>query len=87
MIPVERLVKGRFQDNFEFVQWFKKFYDVNFDGHDYDPLAARGGEALGSGGGRKPAGRSAPARAATRPAARPVGKAGLQILITMSDGR
>ena len=23
-IPVERLVKGRFQDNFEFGQWFKK---------------------------------------------------------------
>jgi RP/EB family microtubule-associated protein len=24
MIPVERLVKGRFQDNFEFGQWFRK---------------------------------------------------------------
>ena len=24
IIPVERLVKGRFQDNFEFGQWFKK---------------------------------------------------------------
>lgn len=23
-VPVERLVKGRFQDNFEFAQWFKK---------------------------------------------------------------
>ncbi|KAK2138271.1 hypothetical protein NP493_8157g00004 [Ridgeia piscesae] len=47
IIPVERLVKGRFQDNFEFVQWFKKFFDANFDGHDYDALAARGGEVLG----------------------------------------
>lgn len=26
VIPVERLVKGRFQDNFEFVQWFKRFF-------------------------------------------------------------
>lgn len=26
-VPVERLIKGRFQDNFEFLQWLKKFYD------------------------------------------------------------
>ncbi len=26
VIPVERLVKGRFQDNFEFGQWFKKVW-------------------------------------------------------------
>lgn len=43
VIPVERLVKGRFQDNFEFVQWFKKFFDANYQGNDdYDPLSARG---------------------------------------------
>ena len=29
MVPVDKLVKGRFQDNFEFVQWFKKFFDAN----------------------------------------------------------
>ncbi|OPL33526.1 dihydropyrimidinase-related 5-like protein, partial [Mytilus galloprovincialis] len=29
IIPVERLVKGRFQDNFEFVQWFKLYFDAN----------------------------------------------------------
>ncbi|XP_067633894.1 microtubule-associated protein RP/EB family member 2 [Eurosta solidaginis] len=28
-VPIERLIKGRFQDNFEFLQWFKKFYDVH----------------------------------------------------------
>lgn len=48
---MERLSKGRFQDNFEFVQWFKKFFDANYDLHDYDPIAARGGEPLGSGVG------------------------------------
>jgi len=32
-IPVQRLVKARFQDNFEFVQWFKKFFDANYDGN------------------------------------------------------
>merc|ERR1712088_557159 len=43
VIPVERLVKGRFQDNFEFVQWFKKFFDANYQGDDYDAAAARAG--------------------------------------------
>merc|ERR1711970_504360 len=43
VIPVERLVKGRFQDNFEFVQWFKKFFDANYQGDEYDPVAARSG--------------------------------------------
>lgn len=28
-IPIEKLVKGKFQDNFEFLQWFKQFYDLN----------------------------------------------------------
>merc|ERR1712141_222018 len=41
VIPVERLVKGRFQDNFEFVQWFKKFFDANYQGEPYDPVSAR----------------------------------------------
>uniref|UniRef100_T1GW24 EB1 C-terminal domain-containing protein n=1 Tax=Megaselia scalaris TaxID=36166 RepID=T1GW24_MEGSC len=26
-VPIDRLIKGKFQDNFEFLQWFKKFYD------------------------------------------------------------
>ncbi|EAX00661.1 microtubule-associated protein, RP/EB family, member 3, isoform CRA_b, partial [Homo sapiens] len=30
IIPVEKLVKGKFQDNFEFIQWFKKFFDANY---------------------------------------------------------
>lgn len=40
-IPVEKLVKARFQDNFEFVQWFKKFFDANYDGTEYDASAIR----------------------------------------------
>ncbi|XP_041419599.1 microtubule-associated protein RP/EB family member 3 isoform X1 [Xenopus laevis] len=46
IIPVERLIKGRFQDNFEFVQWFKKFFDANYDGKEYDPLLARQGQDM-----------------------------------------
>ncbi|XP_055531277.1 microtubule-associated protein RP/EB family member 1 isoform X6 [Wyeomyia smithii] len=49
VIPVDKLIKGRFQDNFEFLQWFKKFFDANYDGREYDALEARFGILLGSG--------------------------------------
>ncbi|XP_021943867.1 microtubule-associated protein RP/EB family member 1 isoform X1 [Folsomia candida] len=48
VIPVDKLVKGRFQDNFEFVQWFKKFFDANYKGDQYHALEARGGLPLGT---------------------------------------
>lgn len=82
---MERLIKQKFQDNFEFLQWFKKFFDANYDGHEYDALGARSGEALpDSGGGasggasklvatpalRKPAPSSRPPAAAAPPAAK-----------------
>merc|ERR1719361_1241637 len=90
VIPVDKLVKGRFQDNFEFIQWFKKFFDANYGGQDYDALAMRGGEQVGSsskpkpGGGRPamssmpkraPAGARAAAPPARAPGARPAGRA------------
>ncbi|TSW62380.1 Microtubule-associated protein RP/EB family member 1 [Bagarius yarrelli] len=46
IISVDKLVKGKFQDNFEFVQWFKKFFDANYDGKEYDPEAARRGQEV-----------------------------------------
>ncbi|XP_012537512.1 microtubule-associated protein RP/EB family member 1 isoform X2 [Monomorium pharaonis] len=49
VIPVDKLIKGRFQDNFEFLQWFKKFFDANYDGREYDAYEARGCIPLGSG--------------------------------------
>lgn len=45
-IPIEKLVKGKYQDNFEFVLWFKKFFDANYDGKEYNGLAARDGIPL-----------------------------------------
>jgi len=61
IIPVDKLVKGRFQDNFEFVQWFKKFFDANYKGDEYNALEARGGVPLGSTGvAGKPMHRVAP---------------------------
>ncbi|XP_063315786.1 microtubule-associated protein RP/EB family member 2-like [Pelobates fuscus] len=44
VMPVEKLVKGRFQDNLDFIQWFKKFFDANYDGKEYDPMEARQGQ-------------------------------------------
>ena len=48
-MPVDRLIKGRFQDNFEFLQWFKKFFDANYDGREYDAIESRFGIQLGQG--------------------------------------
>merc|ERR1719239_2129675 len=48
VVVVDRLVKGKFQDNFEFLQWFKKFFDANYGGQEYDALEIRGGEEVGS---------------------------------------
>ncbi|XP_039306429.1 microtubule-associated protein RP/EB family member 1 isoform X1 [Solenopsis invicta] len=67
IVPIDRLVKGRFQDNFEFLQWFKKFFDANYSGAEpYDALAMRGGEPMGSGGSNAPRGGSNVKRASPR---------------------
>lgn len=72
IIPIDKLIKGRFQDNFEFLQWFKKFFDANYDGREYDAVAVRDGLPLGLGlasssGGAKPVAAAIPA--ARRPIA------------------
>jgi len=73
VIPVERLIKGRFQDNFEFVQWFKKFFDANYQGDPYDAVAARNGAGAATAAKpamvRAPAARKAPAAANRAPPA------------------
>ncbi|KAJ9125971.1 hypothetical protein QFC24_002756 [Naganishia onofrii] len=37
-IPVERLTKCKMQDNLEFTQWLKKFWDAHWHGEEYDPV-------------------------------------------------
>uniref|UniRef100_A0A0P4ZTW7 Putative Microtubule-associated protein RP/EB family member n=1 Tax=Daphnia magna TaxID=35525 RepID=A0A0P4ZTW7_9CRUS len=75
IIPIDKLVKGRFQDNFEFVQWFKKFFDANYQGQDmdgYNALEVRGGEQLGWGtGANAPRSTHPPITPATAPRAPP----------------
>lgn len=81
-VAINRLVKGRFQDNFEFLQWFKKFFDANYDGREYNAMEARGAVVIGA-GAIGPAGTGSgstlnsrmPAARNVVPAARPVGRA------------
>ncbi|KAI5120451.1 hypothetical protein M0805_008498 [Coniferiporia weirii] len=42
-IPVEKLVKCKMQDNLEFLQWIKRFWDANYGGQGYDAVARRNG--------------------------------------------
>ncbi|KAG9227823.1 hypothetical protein CCMSSC00406_0008645 [Pleurotus cornucopiae] len=39
----KRLVKCKMQDNLEFLQWVKRFWDANYGGQGYDPVARRKG--------------------------------------------
>lgn len=42
-IPVDKLIKGKYQDNLEFIQWVKAFYDqhASEDALNYDGKARR----------------------------------------------
>ncbi|KAJ1515453.1 hypothetical protein HMI55_003693 [Coelomomyces lativittatus] len=42
-INIEKLVKLKFQDNFEFLQFVKKYWDAHFPGHVYDAVGRRSG--------------------------------------------
>ncbi|KAJ1560990.1 hypothetical protein HK405_005261 [Cladochytrium tenue] len=41
-IPVDRLVKCRYNDNLEFLQWIKKYWDAFYPGGGYNAVARRG---------------------------------------------
>ncbi|WYZ40781.1 hypothetical protein EsH8_IV_001122 [Colletotrichum jinshuiense] len=60
-IPVESLVKCKMQDNLEFLQWTKRFWDLNFPDHEYDAVARRKGAPLPSGGAPRAASGTGPA--------------------------
>lgn len=71
-ITVESLVKCRMQDNLEFLQWAKKFWDQHYPGGDYDAVGRRKGSGapaaaprVGSGGARR--GGTTPSGPAARP--------------------
>jgi microtubule-associated protein, RP/EB family len=45
-IEVEKLVKGKYQDNLEFMQWMKRYFDNKQISVDYDPLERRNNAEL-----------------------------------------
>lgn len=48
-IPVEKLIKLKFQDNLEFIQWMKRFWESSGGPHvmdSYDPVTRRSGSAV-----------------------------------------
>ncbi|KAK2630343.1 hypothetical protein QTJ16_001163 [Diplocarpon rosae] len=62
-VNVEQLIKCKMQDNLEFLQWSKRYWDQYFPGGDYDAVARRRGS-----GAPPPA--SAPAPRSTAGAAK-----------------
>ncbi|KAJ3407983.1 hypothetical protein HDV05_005215 [Chytridiales sp. JEL 0842] len=40
-IPIEKLIKCRYNDNLEFLQWIKKYWDAFYPGGGYDAAARR----------------------------------------------
>ena len=54
------------QDNLEFLQFAKRYWDQYFPGHEYDALARRNGQGGLATTGNAPAARAAPAAAARR---------------------
>ncbi|KAK7451175.1 microtubule integrity protein mal3 [Stygiomarasmius scandens] len=75
-IPIERLVKCRMQDNLEFLQWMKRYWDQTYhQANEYDPLARRGGTNISMGGAPPPkSGSKSNARLAPSSAASAGGK-------------
>ncbi|KAF2091533.1 hypothetical protein K490DRAFT_70351 [Saccharata proteae CBS 121410] len=63
-IPVEALVKCKMQDNLEFLQFSKRYWDQYFPGGDYDAPARRKASGAPPSGGGAPRAASSAARRA-----------------------
>lgn len=45
-IDVDKLVKAKYQDNLEFCQWIKRYFDLNYSGEPYNAVERRKGQQL-----------------------------------------
>ncbi|GAA5924534.1 hypothetical protein JCM1841_004612 [Sporobolomyces salmonicolor] len=74
-IPVDRLVRCKMQDNLEFLQWLKRYWDMHYQGGEYDAVGRRKGQG-GLEGARAPSvagNRSTSSASSAAAARRPVG--------------
>jgi len=95
-IPVEQLVKCKMQDNLEFLQWSKRYWDQYYPGGDYDALSRRKGVGAGSAPSLPPGGsvrgpgvtatrRPAAGAAAPRTSSRQAGSVGLSAILQQKN--
>jgi RP/EB family microtubule-associated protein len=59
-IDVAKLIKGKYQDNLELLQWMKRFFDTNYNHQPYDAAERRKGASI-TPSGPSPKARRAPA--------------------------
>lgn len=92
-IDVDKLIKAKYQDNLEFLQWMKRFFDIKYNGADYDPVNRRkgqdlfyilGGNKVAIGGAT--AGPTAANKAPTKMTAKPATGAPVHSASTVSKG-
>ncbi|OJK05104.1 hypothetical protein ASPACDRAFT_74638 [Aspergillus aculeatus ATCC 16872] len=74
-IPVEQLTKCRMQDNLEFLQWTKRYWDQHYPGGDYDAVGRRKGSGAPPSGPASRTSSSAAGSAARRGTTPTVGAA------------
>lgn len=63
-MPVQSLTKCRMQDNLEFLQWVKRYWDQHYPGGEYDAVGRR--KASGAPGAAAPAAPRAPSAGSRR---------------------
>ncbi|KAI8076060.1 putative EB1-like protein [Thamnidium elegans] len=73
IIPVDKLMKCKFQDNLEFMQWVKRYWDQNFPGGAYDAGQRRKGNGVSKSPATRAVGTMSP-RSASRTAAPATGR-------------
>jgi RP/EB family microtubule-associated protein len=66
-VNVEQLIKCKMQDNLEFLQWSKRYWDQYFPGGDYDAVARRRGSGAPAPAAAAPRASAGAARRGTTP--------------------
>lgn len=72
-LPTESLVKCKMQDNLEFLQWTKRYWDQYYPGGDYDAIGRRKGAGAPAGGAPSLGASTRTSTVGTSAARRPVG--------------